>query len=354
MGRSTTRSAALDEMFDQAERLRQCAQPTSRNETQAMYRRVKAGELIRPAPHLYARASTWKRLPKDERSRWVIRTIAHNHPGTVFCLYSAAVMYRLPVSYRNLGHIHICTDKRHPSGSSTWIIRHAYLDDPVTRVEGVQVTYLVQTVVHCMRTLPFPDALALADALLRKLKIERQLLEEIVAQLAKGMPGYRHALNVASHADGRAESGGESIARGKMIEANLMPSDLQFAVPDPHDEKDTFRVDIVFKMHGGSLVFVEVDGREKYTNPKMLGTKSTNDALIAERNRESRLSALGIPIVRFTMQEIWTPGVIEARLAVVGITPDTLAPGDYRDTAQQPPRPEDYVTSLNQPKPHLT
>ena len=35
-------------------------------------------------------------------------------------------------------------------------------------VEGVQVTYLVQTVVHCMRTLPFPDALALADALLRK------------------------------------------------------------------------------------------------------------------------------------------------------------------------------------------
>lgn len=74
------------------------------------------------------------------------------------------------------------------------------------------VTDPVRTVVDCARTMPFGDALAVADSALRSRRVRTN--ELIAAAEASPRTGRSKALRVARAADGRAANPFESLLRG--------------------------------------------------------------------------------------------------------------------------------------------
>lgn len=309
---------------------RRCYVAESRAERDILARHLRLGDLVSPFPRQYALAGRWNSLHRDEQERHIIRAYAHVHPDAVFCSISAAVMHGLPVAYALLGRLHLYTDPSAPSRSNQYVVRHKEAHPRFGVIDGVRVASIMQTAVESMRACTLVDGLPIADGVLRELGIERELLQECVGQLGKGCRGVQNARLTASYADGRAESGGESAARAVMIQGGIIPSDLQREYKDPLDQSNTYRTDYIYEMKDGTTKVGELDGKEKYVDEHMLAGRSTVDVMIAERQRESRLTLLGMPVVRFTMRDVMTPGRLVAMLKAAGITPQTLRGTDYR------------------------
>jgi very-short-patch-repair endonuclease len=81
------------------------------------------------------------------------------------------------------------------------------------------VTSRERTLVDCLRTLPFDEALAIADSALRA----GDVTSEDLARIARGArgPGSRQVRRVAAMADGRAANPFESVLRALAIEEGL-------------------------------------------------------------------------------------------------------------------------------------
>jgi very-short-patch-repair endonuclease len=85
-------------------------------------------------------------------------------------------------------------------------------------VDGL-VTTPLRTVVDCFRTMPFADALAVADSALRRELIDADRLAAEAARLVgPGAPAARH---VAALADGKAANPFESALRAIVLDAGL-------------------------------------------------------------------------------------------------------------------------------------
>lgn len=314
---------------------RRCYVAENRAERDILVRHQRLGDLISPFPQQYALPERWIRLYRDEQERHIIRAYAHVHPDAVFCSISAAVMRGLPVSYALLGRLHLYTDPCAPSRSNQYVVRHKEANPQFGVIDGVRVASIMQTAVESLCACTLVDGLPIADGVLRRLGIERELLQACVERLGKGRRGVQSARLTASYADGRAESGGESVARAVMIQGGILPSDLQREYVDPLDPANTYRPDYIFEMKDGTTKVGELDGKGKYVDEQMLAGRSTVDVLIAERQRESRLTLLGMPVVRFTMRDVMTPSRLVAMLGAAGITPQTLGGADYRTALPQ-------------------
>ncbi len=323
------------ELLDIAHAGGRCLVAARQQEIRALRARVAEGVVVEPHPRVFAAAAWWGALNPIERERSIILSLSLRHPDLVFCSFSAAVMHRLPVSYRLLGKRHVVTIRH--TRSSPFVQRHRVDDLQWVYVDGVRVTPFVNTAVDCMRAVPFADGLVFADALLRRLVVERELLQEMVERLCRRRQGVDRAREAARWADGRAESGGESIARAQMIMAGIPPSDLQVSFANPVDERSEFRSDFLFRLVGGLTVLGELDGNEKYREEQAQAENGAVEALVRERQRESRLSMLGMPIVRFAYADTQAPGRIARLLAAAGVVPEALSGPDYRATALRPP-----------------
>jgi hypothetical protein len=82
-------------------------------------------------------------------------------------------------------------------------------DVPAGQADGA-VLNRHATVVDCARTLPFDEALAVADSALRRPEVDRGLLLEMAAALPRGRERVER---VVRHADGLAANPFESVAR---------------------------------------------------------------------------------------------------------------------------------------------
>lgn len=316
----------LRDVFSQ----RRCYVPCSAAEARLLRRHALEGEVVEPFPQLSADAAPWEGLRQNERALQIIRGYAFMHPDVVFCSTSAALLHGLPVSFNQLGTIHLYTYAASPTVSTTRIARHAAENPAYTTIDGVRAASIVQAAVESICASPFIDGLAVADGLLRRLDIDRELLGEIVNGLAARRKGVATARKVAAYADARAESGGESVARGVMICEGLIPTDLQRMLRDPVDGRRAYHADFVFELCDGTTVIGELDGRGKYVDPALLDNKTTVDVLLAERKRESHITLLGMPVARFTWNDVRTRGRLRQILAVAGVTPETVAVHDYR------------------------
>ena len=98
--------------------------------------------------------------------------------------------------------------------------------------------------------------------------------------MPRNCKGYSHALATALWADPRAESGGESIARGRMLLLGYELPDLQVAVPNKI-EGGFYYGDFGWKRPNGELLG-ELDGRDKYTDPEMTDGKSAAEVMADE------------------------------------------------------------------------
>ena len=313
-----------------------CYVPSSAKEARLLRRHVLEDDVVEPFPQLFADAALWEGLRRNERELQVIRGYALMHPNAVFCSTSAVLLHGLPASFNQLGIIHLYTNVASPTASTARVARHAVTNPAYTTIDGVKVASIAQAAVESMCASPFADGLAVADGLLRRLDIDREFLGEIVNELSARRKGAATARRVAAYADARAESGGESVARGIMICEGLVPTDLQRMLRDPVDGRGTYYADFVFELRDGKTVIGEFDGKAKYVDPALLGDKTTIGTLLDERKRESHITLLGMPVARFTWNDVRTRGRLCQILAAAGVTSETLVPCDYRSRPVAP------------------
>ncbi|MEA4943357.1 MAG: hypothetical protein VB080_02855 [Propionicimonas sp.] len=226
-------------------------------------------------------------------------------PSTYFAYTSAAVAHGLPLLARRLGEVVVVrTGGGHGCVNPTLHARIAQLGDTETSiVDGLPVTSLARTVADLVRTLPYDEAVMIADAGLRR-GLDR---DDLLAATHKGR-GCRMARRALLFADGRSESPGESLSRIRMEAAGLPAPELQQVILD---RLGNFlaRTDFCWEDYG---IIGEFDGAVKYGRLLKPG-ETAADVIKAEKRREQALIDAGWIVIRWTWDDLWNHG-FESRL----------------------------------------
>ena len=305
----------LDEQFQLDEARGQCLHPECLTDRRALARIAvdvsdeKASSYLRSGkeppeyvivfPQLYLRGHYWLGLRQDELALHIIRALSTWHPDWIFCSTSAALLHGLDVSWELLDAIHITCPNGGSASHGGRIIRHAYPVGALRSPGGIRTVDVREAVLECLCTAPFELGLGIVDSFLRLFRSGKSGLEAYFEVIGKGRKGIARALTTLSYADERAENGGESRARAVMIEEGYAPHELQVPFADPLNPSHVMRGDLGWLLEIGLWIIGELDGREKYENPLMMNGDDITDVMMAERMRESRLSAYGTRIMRF-------------------------------------------------------
>lgn len=299
----------LRELFEGAGEPGACIPAPSHRLLMALRRRMgEDGTVVSPARGLYAEREAWGRLDPTEQSLSIMRGLQELHPDRVFCGPSAALAFGADVSYALQRPFHVLARGASWPARTDFLRYHAIEmgsypgECPVVRA-GVRVTPLPRTTLDCLRWMSFREGMVVADRALRGRAGRRESLERYFREHEGSCRGVARALETLTAGDGRAESGGESIARAVMIEQGFALPQLQVAVPDPLHPGRLFRVDFLWARTDGRVIVGECDGERKLLDPEMTQGRSPEEVLLGQREREGLLTAYDVSIVRFTYGE---------------------------------------------------
>lgn len=297
--------------------------PQTRADRSCMKRALSRGRVIQPIPGAYARptflADVLQSGTSHDVARILINGAAAAHPSWTFCLSSAALLHGLDISYELTKKIYVISDK-HVS-HHFHRIHHCYRSKrrPTDMVDGITVTTLWDTVVDACLEYPFCHALVIADSALRMTSTPRETFEKLLSRDARGRTGIERARLVARHASGLSESGGESLLRAYLIQHGYAIPQLQVNLKNPLDPSRPYRVDFLWILDDGRVIIGEFDGKAKYRDPEMIGPDDEFSVRFRERQRESRLTLLGYPVLRFSWDDLLHPNRLEHLLHLAGI-----------------------------------
>lgn len=325
--------ARVDDLLDEAEKNGRCVTSPCPANRKALRTRASKSKVIEPSTNSFVRPEYWDSPTPEQRLRHVVQAMARRHPSWTFCFSTAALIHGLEVPRPLLKKIHINARGRAGHVHDDRLHIHAIRRMDRVTVDDIAVTDFWQTVADCMRTAPFSLSLAIADSALRLTGASQEELLGHIRRCGKGRPGRRRAESAVFWANGLAENGGESRVRAFLIERGYPLPRIQVELPDPLDPQHTFRVDFYWELPDGRIVIGEFDGAVKYKEDAgdSLASAASGRAVsqvLYERQRESRLTLLGFPVLRFTFDDLIHPEKLERLLAGVGITP---IPGTDRD-----------------------
>lgn len=242
-----------------------------------------------------------ERQPADLHLQKVIATRRVLGASALFSHVSAAVIHGLPLLNRRLAEVSVVrAGGGHGGVSTTLHARRAVIAPPdATEVRGLPVTSLARTTADLVRILPFPEAVMLADAALRK-GVDR---DELLERTASGR-GCRMARRALEFADARSESAGESLSRVRIHNLGLPAPDLQRNL---YDGRGRFiaRVDFwweEFRLAG------EFDGAIKY-GANLRPGQTPAEAIAQEKDREQQIITTDKYVVRWGWANLWKPGL---------------------------------------------
>lgn len=310
----------LGELFEVAEQDNSSFAAVTQDLRRLMERHAEADSLVCPAPNLYERHNTWEMLTQDQKAIHTIRGLAALHPSWVFCRSSAALILGLRVPYSCAHDIHVLTSGGRnrppqlvappltPADEAPQVLFHrrrASSKDreapfELVKVDGVWVTPLDETILDCLQTLKLTESLVIADSYLAKSGKESDDLEEMLWKHRRGCAGVAEARIAASYADARAESGGESYSRARIIELGYEVPDLQVVFRDPLSNTN-LRCDFLWRLPNGSKIAGELDGMAKYIDPEMTKGRDTAQILVEQNLRDTRLALHVDGVMHFTM-----------------------------------------------------
>ena len=319
------KSTRLGKLSGEATRERRGMVAANNADRQVLKRASAAGKLHSPVPGVYFRRELWDALSQNDQLLYTMRALQKLHPAWVFAGTSAAVAHGLSVSYELLWPIRVAVSRRQYAERGA-VARQIVVGDDSVEKDGVHVTSLARTTFDCLREMSFADGLAVADTALRIGGMTRQELADVLGGMPRNSVGWSHALETAVWADARAESGGESIARAQMIRLGYEVPRLQVEVNDPLDNKTVYRGDFGWKMADDTWLLGELDGHEKYVNPKMTKGRDAVDVLTDERLRESRISANGTRVMRFSFADVMDENQFRQILEAYGVPKAQQAP----------------------------
>jgi hypothetical protein len=230
--------------------------------------------------------------------------------GAVTSHVSAAVLHGIPVWHIPLDRVHVTRPRRTGGRCGSRVHVHtAPLDPSELAVRaGVAVTSVARTVVDLARSVPFEEAVVVADAALAAGLVDRAELDQEVRQ-AQRWPGVPAARRVIGFADGRSESVGESRSRVALGRAGLPAPELQWEVWSARGLR-LGRVDFWWR---GSRTVGEFDGRVKYGRLLRPG-QDPGEAVFQEKLREDALRDEGLHVVRWTWQDLDSFAAVVDRL----------------------------------------
>lgn len=314
----------VDAKLRMAEQDQRCLIAENKNENRILKRRALKGELVNPQALLFARKETWNQLNKSSQALWELRALGVLHSDWTFCCYSAALAYGLAVPNSLLDAVHILSSKEYVEKGKRKIAHHAIGEENVRMKNSMRCTSLERTLFDCTRLSSLSKGLVILDSALRLGVVNQGELIEYFRSRRSGWRGAQTARKVCALASPLAESGGESIARGLMIELGFQIPELQVSIADPLYPARTYRVDFLWRLPGGKLIIGEFDGREKYLNPEMTHGRAVKDVLIDERLRESRISITGARIMRFGYNDLLDVSHFENLLDTFGVPRNQL------------------------------
>lgn len=354
--------------------------PHSRADSLCMKRAENRGLVTQPIPGAFARHDYLRELVQNatphDLARILIQGAAEAHPSWVFCQSSAALLHGLDPSYELVKKLYIISnqtispkrshrkdtwrnadgqvaqqsgpqDKRpslaaehHASRRSRqkvvtqrrWpCIQQCYRSRHIVpeEIDRVKVTPFWDTVVDCCLVYPFQYALAIADSALQKTCMSKADFYQMVEDMARHRKHVRRARFLAQHADGLSENGGESQVRAYLIQHGYQLPALQVPLPNPVEPGRYYRVDFYWILPDGRIIVGEFDGRDKYRSKSLTGGRDEFEVRFRERQRESHITLLGYPVVRFTWDDLIRPARMERLLAAAGIPKDTQAEASW-------------------------
>ena len=270
---------------------------------QDLRREFTKGHVFRLRYGVYVSTSLWSGLGPNARYLCRIRAYAAVCPEPpVFSHHSAAAIWGLPRPAAWPTDIHITAPEASGGRSRHGIVRHTAGPPPlaVSR-DGLLVAPVTDTAVEMARLLPFPDAVAMMDraihiprrggSLATRGELERSL--ETLAGPAR-VKGRGAALRAAEFASTQSGSGGESISRAHIFL-------LGFAAPELQVRFDDARGFIAFVDFFWRTInkVGEFDGLGKYLKEEYRRGLTTAQVVIAEKDREDRVRALGPTFARW-------------------------------------------------------
>ena len=305
-------------------------------------RAVATGELIRLRLGWYLSREHWEELGIEDRHLTALVAAQHESAGRhVYSHRSAATLLRLPVwsswlpgsppaARQGAGDpllTHIVARPGASSASGSCLVRHrmALNDADVGSVAGYACTSPERTVFDLARTEPFALALASADAMLsrsvrRGRTIDTRSWEswrERMLERAADVPGGRGtvAARVIAHlADPRSDSVLESVSRLRLLQLGI---DVEQQVPVPAESGSTLYLDFHFV---GLRVFGECDGRSKYTDPILRGSRTAEEVVYAEKRRHDWIvGTTGMRVIRWGAADVRTAARFADRLRAFGV-----------------------------------
>jgi hypothetical protein len=277
-------------------------------------RATKAGFVLRLRHGAYIPAHRWRSLSPWERDEARLDAHIEGTDGAgIYCLTSAARLHGCSVW--NVGSkIHLATrysgagtSRASDTATHQLSLAPAELQVVLRRGRRLRVTTLLRTAADCLRILPFEQAAVVGDSALR---LGLDLSDLKAALVAGSARGRQRGLRALGAMDGAAESVGETRAR-------LLIEMLGFPRPVAQLELRTsaglYRADYAWPQ---LKVILEFDGEGKYS----LGP--VDEALLAERRRESLLMEQGWVFVRLRWADLDRPDEvrnrIEAAIAMAG------------------------------------
>lgn len=276
-----------------------------RAEKVKMRRAVEEGLACEIMPWSFARKDYWCRLKPAARARHRIRALHECEPGIVFAGASAALVHGLTVSNRHLRQTWVATSRKTHRRSDDNIKCIIVSADDFAKVDGLRVTSLERTLYDCLRIMDFRSALTVADSALRLRSLAAGDLASRIETTYRNARDLRRVRATVLLADGRSESGGESIARATMLELGLATPDLQRSLSSPLDPRRVYRVDYAWDVVGG-VVLGELDGNEKYLSTDMRGQLSIAQVIEREHRRQSYIEAIEgvLRMIRFGFSDV--------------------------------------------------
>jgi hypothetical protein len=281
----------------------------------AISRDAARGLLVRVCPGAWVPREAFESLTPEQQHLVRIRAVVAVSSGPLLVSHwSAALLHGLPVLRSRLAAVHITVpedDDRHRQG----IVTHRFLvsDDEVAREGGLIVTSIGRTVVDVAGGSPFEEGVMAADAALLS-GVPREVLEGAIDR-AGPRRASRRIGEVVGFGHPGAESAAESRYRVSSMRAGFEVPQLQRPV----------------RLADGSWAYldgwyrstdtgVEVDGDEKYLNPRM-APEGTGKAVLKEKRREDEVR-LGLrSLVRIGWLQSGSAAAVQAVLARVGVRP---------------------------------
>jgi hypothetical protein len=273
-------------------------------------------------------SSEWRDLWPESQHLAHVLAVARDARGSmpVFSHVSAAVLWGLPLFGVKSEHVHVTLGDvaRHCASD---VLRHegALPEPDVAVVGGLRCTSLERTVYDLMRTLPPEAALVAADAALAQIgggfrefddDASRHWVERMRGRVNRSSArGVRQARRVVDLADGRAQLPLESVSRYRLHQLGFARPRLQVPVPAPG--RGHFWLDMALD---DVDAFVECDGKSKYLEEGLRRTRTLEEVLLEEKEREDWIrGTTGRRVLRWGHEHVRSPQALASRLRAFGI-----------------------------------